>query len=953
MTSSPHFKVHKKILANKLTVLVRQEYRIPRVETHLWYNVGSKDENVNERGMAHLIEHMIFKGTKNLSESDINLICQKLVGEANAFTSQDYTCYTFRFPTNTWQTALELLAECMQHATFPTQMLSSELKAVIEELHLYNENYQGSLVERVTAAAFPDHPYRNPIIGTVTDLCSLTRDNLYAFYRTHYHPANAVLVITGNVDPETAFEAVEHWFGKIPSPHNYVRAMHNHQEDLVATTTTLSRPTQNPWLCFAYHVPGLSKRQNHLIDIANFVIGFGKSSRLYQRLVNKERLAIDVDCSTSDFFEHGLFFINVWPAAKASAHAIEETIHEELATLARNPIHAWEFAAAKKRTHIDFTSLLEHSERQALVIGNSYLATGDENFVDSYLAAINRATKTELQIFFDTHFKTSQQHKGCLLPAAPEDTKRLVSFYQATARMEQKFLQSHQRTIPVEGPRWAKKISKSPTGRFEFPHPKTFTLSNGLEVLYHHTTNVPQVTCLLSLKTNYLYEPEHHAGILGFLLRVISDRTKKLNPDAFAKLLEQEGIALTAGGDNVAFRCLSEDFEMALSIVAQILQHPVFDTQSIEKVRRQIISEIEEFWDSPIDFIDQVALELIYQEHPYHKNPMGTKQSIASITLNDLKAWYKNSVSPHQAVLVIVGDLHKLSLQSLVNTTLGAWQGPEIADLSHPELPPYQPITMTIPIDREQVVVGCVAPSVSRKDPTFNALSLLDIIVTGGPQASPSSRLFNLRERSGLFYTIGGSLIYGSREQQGMTFIKTIVAPEKLELAQHEIATALKTVQKEGISTEELSMAKNLLLSSSVELFETNASMAQTFLFLKKLNLPLNLFDKQGEILSIIGVDQLNEIAQRFCNPQLMSKIHIGRIEKYGVAYKKGESLTKEARKMAKKSKKTAKKSKKASKKKVVKKAKKAKKAKAKKVAKKKTTRRMKMRVIGKMLKKW
>ncbi len=136
----PKFKVYKKILANGLTILVKPTNHIPRVETHLWYNVGSKDENYNERGMAHLLEHMLFKGTKNLSESDINAICQKLTADANAFTSQDYTCYTFRFPSNVWKIGLELLAECMQNATLKPQMLASEVKTVIEELRMYREH---------------------------------------------------------------------------------------------------------------------------------------------------------------------------------------------------------------------------------------------------------------------------------------------------------------------------------------------------------------------------------------------------------------------------------------------------------------------------------------------------------------------------------------------------------------------------------------------------------------------------------------------------------------------------------------------------------------------------------------------------------------------------------------------------------------------------------------------
>ena len=140
---TPRFTVFKKTLSNGLTILTRPVTHIPRVEAHLWYNVGSKDEANNERGMAHLIEHMLFKGTQELSESDINLISQKLTADANAFTSQDYTCYTFRLPSNVWQMALRIFADCMQNARFDKDMLASELKAVIEELRMYRDDFQG------------------------------------------------------------------------------------------------------------------------------------------------------------------------------------------------------------------------------------------------------------------------------------------------------------------------------------------------------------------------------------------------------------------------------------------------------------------------------------------------------------------------------------------------------------------------------------------------------------------------------------------------------------------------------------------------------------------------------------------------------------------------------------------------------------------------------------------
>lgn len=876
----PKFKIHKKVLPNGLTILAKPTHHIPRVEAHLWYNIGSKNEGHRERGMAHLIEHMLFKGTKNLSESDINLICQKLTGDANAFTSQDYTCYTFRLPSDVWHIALEVFAECMQHARFDSQMLASELKAVIEELRMYKEDFQGSLLENMIASMFPQHPYQNPIIGSKFDLCDLERDTLYAFYKKHYHPKNAVLVVTGDVKPEAVFQTAEKLFGHIPSPADYVQDTFHIQEDLVSKSTTLFRPTNAPWYCYAYKIPGLQSGQNHLVDLASLVLATSKSSRLYLRLVNKEKVALDVDCSVYDFFQQGFLCIGVWPVEGKTAAEIETILYEEFTLLSKKIISDWEFEAAKKRTLVDFSSLLESAEKQAFVIGNSYLATQDKNFIEKYMTAIMQTTKQELQNFFAQTFNFSQQHKGYLLPIEKKDLKQLTAYQSESEQVEHAILLNHKRTSPVEPGNWVNRIKKPEPTSFTYPKPKNFILKNGLDVVYHHNPTVPQVVCIIGFKANFLYEPEDLGGSLGLLLRTMTDATKDLTDHEFAKYLETEGIYLTAGSDSIMFRCLSQDLEKGLKILSDIIKDPVLRPGLVDKNKQQLLSELDEFWDCPSDYIDQYAKEIIYQDHPYHKHPQGDKKSIQKLTKKDLLHIFKTLISPDQATMVIVGDLSDPSFPALIEKYFASWTGPKIPNLIYPAMPIHMPQELRMPLNRDQVTLAFAAPSISRKDPNYNALALLDIIVTGGAHASPSSRLFQLREKSGLFYTIGGSLIYGSRDEPGMSFIKTIVASGKTETAKKLILETLDLVGKKGITQDELDMARNLLLASSVELFESNMQMAQTFLFLKNLNLSFNLFDKQGEILSILKLDQVNEIAKRYCNKKLMSVIQIGRIKK-------------------------------------------------------------------------
>src|SRR3989304_417587 len=238
--------VQKKVLSNGMTVLVRPLHMIPKVSLQLWYNVGSKNEKSGEKGIAHLIEHMIFKGTKRLSESDINLITAKLSGYCNAFTSYDYTGYLFDFPAQYWQESLDIMADCMRNCTFKPDLLTSELKAVIQELKMYKDYYSSSIIEDLVSKIFNDHPYHHPIIGYKQDLWHLERDSLVNFYHTHYIPNNATLVIVGDIEASQAFEAAEQYFGHINADPRYKKEQFYHNADLGNTSVTLYRDINQP-----------------------------------------------------------------------------------------------------------------------------------------------------------------------------------------------------------------------------------------------------------------------------------------------------------------------------------------------------------------------------------------------------------------------------------------------------------------------------------------------------------------------------------------------------------------------------------------------------------------------------------------------------------------------------------------------------------------------------------
>jgi zinc protease len=882
-SSTLSFSVHKTILENGLTVLVRPVHHIPRVDVQLWYNVGSKDEGSAERGMAHLIEHMSFKGTKQLSESDINLITHKLTGYANAFTSPDYTAYVFRFPSRYWHEALPIFADCMINCRFDEQMLASEARAVIQELKMYNDDYHSLLFERLLGIIFPEHPYHHPVIGYKTNLAMLTRDDLYAFYKEHYHPANATLTVVGDVDVDDVVSRAQEHFGSLSSPKDYHKRLNFINSDLVNKSVTLYREVKNPWCYYAYVTPGLLAQKWHLFNMISLILGKGKSSRLYKELVNKEQLATHVESFMYDFFQAGLLCIAVQPRDEACIPVLEEHLNSIVGNLADHPIEDWEFQRVIKRAQMDCLYLLEHNEKQAHFISTSYLATGNEQYLNEYLSAIKSIAPKDIQIAVGEHIKKTVQHRAYLKPVHEHDKKYLLSIQEDSDLFDQQLSTHFARTLPVEEGKAVNEIERKPSEPFQFPKPSSFTLSNGMEVLYHHTSHVPSICLIFNLRVDFLYDPPQLSGISNFLSRLFLEGTKHHPGDELSKYLETNGIYLVAGPGIIIVQIAREDFEKALTLLSEILTESTFDDFAIEKVRKQLLSQLKEYWDTPVHFVDQLARELIYKQHPYSKSIIGYPQTVSQITPEQLREYYKQTVCPDGALMVIVGDLTGYTsekLKEVVDKVFGLWTGKKIPPLLAPKLVYEKPEVVKYPINRDQIVLGLVAPSVSQTDKDYDSLSLLDVVLTGGAGSSMSSRLFQLRERTGLFYTIGGSLVYGARNEPGMLFIKTIVSPNQIAVAENAIKDVFMELAYKGVTQEEFEMARDTLLQQDISNFEDTQRTAQTLLFLKRCALGFDLFDKRSASLTILKKEKVNEIAKKFCAKDILSVIQIGRVGK-------------------------------------------------------------------------
>jgi zinc protease len=868
--------VHKFILPNGLTVLVFESHTLPKVSVQLWYGVGSRDEADKERGLAHLLEHMIFKGTHILSESDINVITHQLSGSCNAFTSYDYTGYLFNFPTQNWTEALPILADCMTNCRFDSQMLNSEMKAVIQELKMYRDRYVSSLVSEMISTIFSDHPYHHPIIGYKQDLWSVTSEMLHAFYKKHYIPNNATLVVTGDVKAQEVVAMAQKYFGSIPANHSYTRKEPYFNNMLITKSVTLYRDIKQPIYVYAFLVPGTKDKKDYPLQALAWIIGKGKSSRLYTELVEKEQLATSVDASYDDLFDHGLFFIVVEPKDIQSIERIKNIITKTLDDITEHGFLQEELTKAVKQTQMGVYDLLEDTEHQAYEIGKYFLATGDPEYPFTFIKQPIELLQNDMRAIAKNYLRPVLMHEGSVLPLPEQDLDLWHKIQQESDEEDTRILAAHPRTLEVEPPRHALTIHPRPSQPFNFPKATVSTLANGLKTFMYRHTVTPTVDIQLDLKIDETYDPLTKQGLTLFMTKLLTEGTQDYSATKFAHALESRGITLNVGTGSITMNLLREDVPFALEMLDQMIRKALFEDRQIEKVREKLLSQLKHFWDDALSCATQLVKETLYKNHPYAHNAIGTIESISSITKKDLYDFYKKYVSPKGARIAIVGDIDEKQMVAEIERKLGKWHGESIPDMSFPPLAPVPATRLQHYLNRDQVALIFARLSVNRLDPDFDKLLLFDQILGGGTLGSMSSRLFDLRERSGLFYTIKGSLTANAYEQPGMFMVRTIVSLDSVAQAEKAILDTLKT-SADSVTPEELEEAKRAVEASMIENFKSNSSMASVFLFLDRYHLPATYYDNRIATLEKITLNEMQQAVHKVLKPDDLVIMTAGR----------------------------------------------------------------------------
>lgn len=420
---SSAIEVKEALLDNGLKVLVVEDHKAPVATFQVWYRVGGRDDPKGKTGISHLLEHMMFKGSKNYAEGQFSRIIQRNGGIDNAYTTKDYTMYFETLSSDRIDIALRLEADRMRDLLLKPEDVVYERNVVMEERRMrYEDDPQNLLFEEVLAAAYKAHPYHDPVIGWMSDIKSITRDDLMLHYRRYYSPDNTFIVVAGDIVAQDIIDRIREYFGNIPNLEKRPAYSFKEPPQRGERRVKLKKEAALPYLLVAYHVPSFPDKDAVAIDVLSYILS-GKSGRLYKSIVRDEGIAIDAFVSYSGLYRDPfLFFLGGTPKPGHTVKELENSLYRQIELIKENPPSEREIQKARNQVEASFIMGQDSIYSQARLVGTFELL-GSWRLIDEYLKQIRSVTPQDVQRVARRYLVEDNRTVGILIPAKKPEVK--------------------------------------------------------------------------------------------------------------------------------------------------------------------------------------------------------------------------------------------------------------------------------------------------------------------------------------------------------------------------------------------------------------------------------------------------------------------------------------------------------------------------------------------------
>ena len=419
MAGDYRLDVKTRVLKNGLKVLVLEDHSTPTATFQVWYRVGSRNEVSGKTGISHLLEHMMFKGTERYGPGEFSKIVARNGGVENAFTGRDYTAYFENWASDRLKVSMELESDRMGHLKLDPREFEKEKQVVMEERRLRTEDDPVSLlVEEVYATAYKVHPYHWPVIGWMSDIKSITVDDLRRYYRTYYAPNNAIVVVVGDVDAQEVFRDVEEYFGVLPKGEDPPPVTSVEPPQMGEKRVTVVSPEARlSFVMLAYHTPSIASGDEYALAVLTNILGEGKSSHLYQRLVYEEKAAVFTSAHYQGVSKDpSLLYLYAGLVPGRSPKDVEVILREEVAKMKRGEFTDRELEKAKNQVKASFIYGMDSNFYRAMNMGRLEVLGVGWQYMESYVDKIGEVTREEVIRVAKEYLEDTNLTVGILVP---------------------------------------------------------------------------------------------------------------------------------------------------------------------------------------------------------------------------------------------------------------------------------------------------------------------------------------------------------------------------------------------------------------------------------------------------------------------------------------------------------------------------------------------------------
>jgi predicted Zn-dependent peptidase len=802
-------------LDNGLTVVVHTDRKAPVVAVNLWYHVGSKNEPAGKTGFAHLFEHLMFQGSEHYNDEFFKPFEQVGATGQNGTTSFDRTNYFQNVPTTALDLALWMESDRMGHLLgVVTQERLDEQRGVVQNEKRQGENRpQGKLWETVLSGSFPvGHPYHWLPIGSMEDLNAASLDDVKEWFRTYYGAANAVLVLAGDIDVPTAREKAQRFFGHIPAGPALTRP-----GEWIAARTESKRAvmhdqvSQDYWYRF-WNIPPAGTADADLLEIAGHILGGGKTSRLYERLVYRDRLADSASAGPSAFEIAGLFSMTAAVKNGVDPGQVEAAMQDELRRfIAKGPTKE-EMERARTALRADF---LKGLERIGGFGGKADVLAACEVYEEDpgcYQRSLDRLASA-----------TAEQVRAA--------AERWLSRGDFTIDVRPQPKYQNAAASAVDRKSGPPAVATFPA--LAFPDLQRFTLKNGMPVVIASRPGVPVARVSVLFDAGYAADQGRKPGTASFAMGLLDEGTKNLDALAIAARAESLGADLAAGSSlDTSFgavSALTENLDSSIGLLADVLRNPAFPDGEIERVRKEWLASIAREKTSPDALASRLLPPLIYGAgHPYAipGTGSGTEASIATLTRDDLIAFHRDWIRPDNATLIVVGDTTPGAVLPMLERHFGDWQAPASAKPAKSlptAAPPAAPRVFLVDKPgaiQSNILVGLAAPSTAA--PNKLEMDTMNAVLAG----TFTSRInMNLREDKHWSYGSRASLA-DTRGQRPWLLSAPVQTDRTVESMREILREIGEYVGARPATAEEVTKIRNRDVRALSGRYETNAAVA-------------------------------------------------------------------------------------------------------------------------------